>query len=73
MLVALGIRRRAMRRPHPYRTVVLVWEGAMFLFNEIKPHRFRAAVGHDQRATIKEKKTRARDNRTPLVRFDSLQ
>jgi hypothetical protein len=57
----------------PYRTVALVWKGAMFLFNEIKSHRFRAAVGHDQRATIKEKKSRAGDNRAPLVRFDGLQ
>ena len=70
MLVALGIRRHDMRRPHPYRTVVLVWKAAMFLLNEIKPHRFRAAVGYDQRATIEEKKPRARDNRTPFVRFD---
>lgn len=72
MLVALGIRRRAMRRPHPYCTVILVWKGAMFLFNEIKPHRFHTAVGTTKEQQSKQRKLYP-DNRAPLVRFDGLQ
>ena len=34
MCVVLGIRRHNIYRPLPYRTVVLVWTGAVFLFNE---------------------------------------